>query len=157
MQNSAQAKFEIPQNIIDDFNEFKRKYAYIREIQRHLIVSYLNSCGKGFRAEIKGGSGRKNYTAGGNLKKPYDLSNWKWVNVYRGQSSVSVILNPLDQDPVSHNIHALYDRIGVLYHTQEENPLRLPDDTGIDLPVDGEKLAELAEILDRTMDGRKRD
>jgi hypothetical protein len=157
MQNTEQAKFEIPQQIIDEFNEIKRKYAYIREIQRHLIVSYLNSCGKGFRAEIKGGSGRKNYTSGGNLKKPYDLSNWKWVKVQRGASIVLVTLNKLDRDPHSGNIHALYDRIGIIYCNCIEEQLRIPSDTGIDLPLDGEKLCKLADILDRTMDGRERD
>lgn len=155
--HNSPAQVEIPQQIIDEFNEIKRKYERIREIQRHLIAGHLNRCGKGFRAEIKGGSGKRNYTAGGTLTTPYDLSNWKWVKVQRGASIVLVTLNKLDRDPHSGNIHALYDRIGIIYCNCIEDPFCIPRDTGIDLPLDGEKLCKLADILDRTMDGRERD
>lgn len=66
------------------------------EEQRKLILPFLGECG--FPVSKRGGRGRKDDTSCGILKKPHDLSNWKWVAACNGDSWISIPPQPIDRD-----------------------------------------------------------
>ena len=130
-----------------DFYEVKEKYEEAREEQRRQIVDCLKC--KGYNVTCRGGKGLRNYTSGGNLIKPYDLSNWKWVEAKKGGVYYLVSLQVLDEDPVSGNMHVLMDRLGVCCYHKYDSKYVLENvrTTDIDLPMDIHKFERLFEFM----------
>lgn len=137
-----------------NFNKVKNLYNAMREKERNCLRNYLKNLFKGEdRVKIvNGGKGRTNYTSQGDFKNAlYDLSNWKWVEIKINKHSCVISLNMLEGDSSSGNTHALYDRIGFIISTVNEDYGILVDErrliTDIDLPLDDSKKQKIAQIL----------
>ncbi len=125
----------------------------MREIQRRVIISYLRS--KGLDVNARGGRGRSDYTAGGRLGKPFDLSIWKWLVVFGARGWVSISLQPIDlsldfktgRRPL--NFHAFIDRLGYRRYRRGDPEERAFEwiYTDIDLPMDMKKLRSLEKMV----------
>ena len=66
------------------------------------------------------GYGNKHYSSGGTLSRPYDLTNHMWIDLSYKGNEILISLQSFDIDPNSHNIHVLYDRIGIKFVKDEE-------------------------------------
>ena len=112
------------------------------------------------RNQYSGGGGNKKYTSGSRLSRPYDLSNHMWIDLSYKGNDILISLQSFDIDPNSHNLHVLYDRIGIIFEKDEEsddkdgkpdNELKVSDDflkmetTNWELPLSE---AEMEEMLD---------
>lgn len=131
------------------FQDAKNEYERQREQERVSLVAYL-AAHEGIKAAglhvvtaANAGKGRPDYTAHGMISA-FDLRNWKWVEV-KGEKGFSIVisLNMLDVDPSTHNIHSLYDRIGLVLS---------PDPAGwvytdIDLPLDEADKEQIAQLV----------
>ena len=63
-----------------------------------------------------GGYGKKHYSSGGTLSRPYDLSNHMWIDLNYKGNDILISLQSFDIDPNENkNLHVLYDRIGILF------------------------------------------
>lgn len=71
--------------------------------------------------KTSGGSGKPNYSSGGTLSRPYDLSNHMYIDLSYKGNEILISLQSFDIDPNSHNIHVLYDRIGIIFWEYEES------------------------------------
>lgn len=98
-----------------DFEKIKQDYEKARQEQRQRIVEYLKDNGYTVVDGWAAGKGRRNYTSGGTLKRPYDLSNWKYIQAQKNSNQFFISLQSFDHDPNSGNQHVLMDRIGI-YH-----------------------------------------
>ena len=97
-----------------------------------------------------GGSGIGRYTSGRRLAPPYDLRDWMWVCVRRGEMEFLLSLQTFDRDPNSGNLHALTDRIGVYAYTGAYSAAAAQEQmkiTPLELPLSGADLDTLAELL----------
>ena len=97
-----------------------------------------------------GGSGIGRYTSGRRLAPPYDLRDWMWVCVRRGETEFLLSLQTFDRDPNSGNLHALTDRIGVYAYTGAYSAAAAQEQmkiTPLELPLSGADLDTLAELL----------
>ena len=47
--------------------------------------------------------------------RPYDLSNHMWIDLNYKGNDILISLQSFDIDPNSHNVHVLYDRVGILF------------------------------------------
>jgi len=72
-----------------------------------------------------GGYGNKHYSSGGTLSIPYDLSNHMWIDLSYKGNDILISLQSFDIDPNSHNVHVLYDRVGILF--ENGGKILLPD------------------------------
>ena len=75
--------------------------------------------------KTSGGSGRSNYSSGRTLSKQYDLSNHMYIDLCYKGNDILISLQSFDIDPNSHNIHVLYDRIGIMFG--KDDIILLPD------------------------------
>jgi len=75
--------------------------------------------------KTSGGSGRSNYSSGRTLSKQYDLTNHMWIDLSYKGNDILISLQSFDIDPNSHNIHVLYDRIGIMFG--KDDIILLPD------------------------------
>ena len=75
--------------------------------------------------KTSGGSGKPNYSSGGTLSRPYDLSNHMYIDLSYKGNEILISLQSFDIDPNSHNIHVLYDRIGIMF--EKDGIILLPD------------------------------
>ncbi|KUO63615.1 hypothetical protein APF79_04435 [bacterium BRH_c32] len=121
------------------FELVKQVYTESREVERLKIVNHFEKCG--FKVKKCGSAGKcvKKYKSGGQLNKPFDLSNWRWIEITKDDREFLVSLQPPDKDPKSGNHHVLMDRIGVC----SNNHWKI---TNIDLPMDEKSLDDLVEI-----------
>lgn len=139
-----------------EFNEVRQRYKKLRSEQRKLMKNYLEQ--NGFTVRIpnergQGGKGNPHY--GRRKRQPlpeeYDLSNWMWMDVELGDMTYLVSLQTFDFDPNSHSYHVLMDRLGIyLYRNgSDKAPAALHHmlETGIDLPMNTDKLDRLVNIL----------
>lgn len=97
----------------------------------------------GYKVNTRGSTGKgvKKYISGGQLNKPFNLSNWKWIEITKDDGREFLVsLQPPDKDPSSGNHHVLMDRIGVC-----SNEHWIISD--IDLPMDERSLDALVEII----------
>lgn len=159
---------ELFESIVNDldFQDIKDAYEQKRENERIKLRDYLkvHPALKEAKLEVarsSSGKGRTDYTSGGNIA-PFDLSNWKWVEVKLAKAkkpdkdqdenqdrsfSAVISLNMFDTDPQSSNFHALYDRVGLVIEGKSGNTsLTSFVHTNIDLPLneaDMEKIAKL--------------
>lgn len=126
------------------FQDAKNEYERQREQERKSLAAYLAAHkgieNAGMKVVTGGTAGRGSQNYRGN----YDLTNWKWVEV-KGEKGFSIVisLNMLDVDPSTHNIHSLYDRIGLVLS---------PDPAGwvytdIDLPLDEADKEQIAQLV----------
>ncbi len=131
-----------------DFRKCKDEYEKARNGEKKKLVEFLEN--KGFKVLNKGyGSGSKKYKAGGKLDVPYDLSNWKWVEIEKEGYTYLISLQPFDKDKKTGNIHVLMDRIGI-YKYKEYSASEVIEKmvaTNIELPLTEEKLNSLLTIL----------
>jgi len=115
------------------------------------------------------GSGRSNYSSGGTLSRPYDLSNHMWIDLSYKGNDILISLQSFDIDPNSHNLHVLYDRIGIKFGKDEEtdnkneesddkdgkpdNELKVSDDifkmetTNWELPLSEAEMEEMVDYI----------
>ena len=145
-----------------DFQTIKNEYTKAREKEKRKIIdalkenkklAFLTVENKVTNYPYKTGSGDINYTNRSTIK-PYDLSNWKWISVRAEELGVDflVSLQAFDVDEDSKNTHVLMDRIGLYIHKKDRyNPkecFKNMINTGIDLPMNEEKLEKLKELID---------
>ena len=133
---------------MDKFIECKNVYFEMRKEQKKILCDFLKQNGYEVLNE-KGGMGISSYTSGNTFNKPYDLSNWMWIEVRRNDVFYFISFQAFDIDPSSKNVHVLMDRIGVYkykkYSAKEafENMVI----TDIDLPFGQDELKELIKYL----------
>jgi hypothetical protein len=118
-----------------------------------MIVEALYEAGFAVQNRGYAGRGRKDYTSGGRLKPPYDLSNWMWIAAFRDGAYVSITLQVMDQNPAFGSIHALIDRLGVeVYRAGDpldpDDPLREKHTTAFELPLSDEDMAALLDMIE---------
>lgn len=144
------------------FIQIKTDYERRRNEQRNKLVLYLkNQLMKERDYEslnvINGGAagkGKKTYT-NANTIEPFDLTNWKWVEVRDNKSQFSCVisLNMIDIDKNSSNFHALYDRIGIIFlYKIGTNTYKNYIWTGIDLPLDETKEKKVLDLITEQYD-----
>ena len=75
--------------------------------------------------QTSGGSGKPNYSSGGTLSRPYDLSNHMYIDLSYKVNDILISLQSFDIDPNSNNLHVLYDRIGIMFG--KNDIILLPD------------------------------
>ena len=126
-----------------EFSRIKDTYNDYREKERKRIIDFIaernDDQGNPIFSKISGAdySARK-YAGGcgslkyGNRKKRpltpvYDLSNWKYIETLCRGQYVFISLQCFDLDPGSHNIHVLFDRIGVLF--RKSGNIKLENET----------------------------
>lgn len=142
------------------FSKAKNEYEIQRDSERKKLSRYMSD--KGFkvvgenpesgdrRKESRAGKG-KSYSSGGRLVPPYNLVNWKWVELESksGDETVIISLNPYDIDPGSGNIHVLYDRIGIYITSNKEALLYYTKTiiTKYELPLTQEDLDQLYNLI----------
>lgn len=131
------------------FKEARDEYERQREQERISLATYLaahegiKSAGLHVATATSAGKGCADYTAHGTIHA-FDLRNWKWVGITgAGGFDCAISLNMLDIDPRTHNIHSLYDRIGLVFS---------PDPAGwvytdIDLPLDNVAKEQIAQLV----------
>ncbi len=112
------------------FYDIKEKYNELRENERKRIIDFLakrkDEQGNVLFSKINGadyskyryngGSGSVNY--GERKDRPltptYNLSNWKYIETKCKGKYIFISLQCFDLDPNYHNVHVLFDRVGVL-------------------------------------------
>lgn len=138
----------------EQFNVARDAYRDARNEQRKIIVEVLKTAGFKVKARGNAGRGLGNYTSGGRLAPPFDLSNWMWVEGQRDDIFVVVSLQVLDQDPKSMNIHALIDRIGVDVFREsdavdDDDPLFERTTTPLQLPLSDETITQFIALVEQ--------
>lgn len=139
---------------MSDFEDAKKRYEELREIEREKLRDRLADMLKEVGLDVKGkkseraGKGISDYGSA-RLLKPFDLRNWKWVEVKDNADNfhAMISLNMLDIDPNSKNIHSLYDRIGIKFYltTPKEKTRETPwIDTGCELPLGEDDIKVIA-------------
>lgn len=133
-----------------DFNEIQNIYYQFRKKERSELKEFLKGC-KGIRVKNSGDRICENYTSGGKLQKPYDLTDWLYIEVEINDITVFITFQPFDTDPNSQNIHTLANRIGISYYlngkynfdTIFENMII----TDIDLPLNNNKRQAIYDLI----------
>ena len=133
------------EDIKSNFKSLKNQYNKLRSEERKKIIKYLQDEGSFIIHKVKGGKGRSNYTSDGNLATPYDLSNWKWIELSKGEMIISISLQPFEKNLNSSNRRILMDRIGIYCKNPKNSKESLITD--INLPMNGDKLDKLLYIL----------
>lgn len=103
------------------FEKARDEYERQREVQRQALSNYLkvhkglNTAGLHIVTAGTAGKGCEHYNSQGRIA-PFDLRNWKWVEV-KGQDGFDrvISLNMLEMDKNTKDIHSLYDRIGFVF------------------------------------------
>ena len=108
--------------------------------------------------QTSGGSGKPNYSSGGTLSRPYDLSNHMYIDLSYKGNDILISLQSFDIDPNSNNPHVLYDRVGILFEKGDkillpDNELKVRDDflkmetTNWELPLSGADMEEMVNYI----------
>lgn len=93
-----------------DFEDAKKKYNDFRNKERLAIVDALNASGFD---DTKWYQGTWGYTSRRKINPPHDLGMWKWIVASKGDITVFIKLQTLEQDETTKNIHVLLDRISI--------------------------------------------
>ena len=136
------------------FEKSRDAYYAAREEQWLLLRDYFGqksdfqvACGSA------AGHGKRTYSSGDRLIPPYDLSNWRWLEMIHTPSKLTIFLSlqPFDIDPSSGNLHVLYDRIGIYVHPAEKRTqaeaLQKLMITDLSLPLNASKLTDLETLI----------
>ena len=76
--------------------------------------------------QTSGGYGKTNYSSGGTLNRPYDLSNHMYIDLSYKGNDILISLQSFDIDPNNEkNLLVLYDRIGIMF--EKDGKILLPD------------------------------
>ena len=135
--------------------EFKTAVVHckeLREKERRGLITYLSQhkdIQQKLHVKKGGGKGRQNYTSKKRIA-PYDLSDWKWVELSNSDFDFNCLIsfNMTEVDPASGNAHCLYNRIGIYITYQQDGHYYKTDIyTNIDLPLDDSKNGELARLI----------
>ena len=119
----------------EEFLKIKEAYKRARLEEKTRIIDFLlnkkdNDGNLVFLKEKDGtdtfvgrsiGHGKPNYSSGGTLSRPYDLSNHMWIDLSYKGNDILISLQSFDIDPNSNNLHVLYDRIGIIFEKYEES------------------------------------
>ncbi|WP_294522771.1 hypothetical protein [uncultured Pseudoflavonifractor sp.] len=133
-----------------DFSALRDQYRRARRQERDRMAAYFKALPDFDTGPRPGGSGIGRYTSGRRLAPPYDLRDWMWVCVRRGETEFLLSLQTFDRDPNSGNLHALTDRIGVYAYTGAYSAADAQEQmkiTPLELPLSGADLDTLAELL----------
>lgn len=135
-----------------EFNEIRNAYIDVREAEREKIISFFKSQKdpegqKEF--EVNSRQASKEYNSQGRLTENYNMRIWKWVTVTRNNVHFLISLQPFERDKNSHALHVLWDLIGIYVYTEysEKEAQAKMMVSQIKLPMDNEKLNELANII----------
>ncbi|MDU7196074.1 hypothetical protein JQM34_000158 [Streptococcus oralis] len=161
----------------EEFLKIKEAYKSARTEERKSIIDFITkkkdekgnylftkSKDKPYntRNQYSGGGGNKKYTSGSRLSRPYDLSNHMWIDLNYKGNDILISLQSFDIDPNSHNLHVLYDRIGIIFEKDEEsddkdgkpdNELKVSDDflkmetTNWELPLSEADMEEMVDYI----------
>ena len=155
MAESEDAK-ELFQSIVDilGFQDIKNAYEQKRENEQKKLRDYLKKHPALNKAGLRAvsGCGKSSYTSNRQIA-PFDLSNWKYVEIKDKDKRFSAVisLNMPDKDPKSGNFHALYDRVGLIIKEKDSDKHFVHADivihTDIDLPFDEAAMEEIARIV----------
>lgn len=131
-----------------DFIKNNEEHEEARKIEMSKLVEFLEK--KGIKVLNKGfGRGDKEYTAGGKLEVPYDLSNWKWVNIVKGEYKYTISLQAYAKHVETGRVVVLMDRIGI-YKYKEYSASEVIEKmvvTDIVLPFTEDKLNSILTYL----------
>lgn len=136
---------------MNEFKQIKQKYTDARAAERKKIVDYLITEGFETSTDPNSGSGSKEYTSGGKLNPPFDLSNSKYIEAKKDGIKVFISLQAFDYDPVSKTYHVLMDRIGVYVYKGKFTAQEVLENmvvTHLELPLEVYPLAELIYEID---------
>lgn len=124
-------------------------YEALREEERIKLNEYLRESKAIADANLRvvaggsAGKGSYRYACRGKVQ-PFDLRNWKWVEVKSKDGFDCVIsLNMLDIDPRTKSVHSLYDRIGFVFSSD-------PKDwhcTDYELPLNDDEREKIAQLV----------
>lgn len=113
-----------------DFQAAKSAYREARERERQKIVRLLTDLAFDVVDGKGAGHGPQKYPRTSDRITPQlDLSNWMWVegtSLSDPSIQVLVTLQVLDWDPSTRNVHALFDRIGVIPFCDAPHPKLRP-------------------------------
>lgn len=133
-----------------DFYEVQNIYYQFRKKERSELKEFL----KGFKnIKVKNSGDRicKKYTSGGKFKKPYDLTDWLYIEVEINNITVFITFQPFDTDPNSQNIHTLANRIGISYYLNDnydfDTIFKNMMITDIDLPLNNNKRQAIYDLI----------
>jgi hypothetical protein len=143
-----------------DFHEAKEKYKECRKDERRGIIAaideqyFKSDSGDEKRYQVLNrslGEGGESYGTrkSGALPLPYDLRNWNWITIKDLKNGVrfELFLQAFDIDPVSKNLHVLYDRIALYNPSTYEQVI-----TPFDLPLGENDLKALIKDIDSFAD-----
>ena len=156
----------------EEFAKIKDAYNTLREAERRKIIDSLanrkDENGKKLFSKILGASYIKPYLyCGGmgktdygkhHLEKTYNLSNWKYIETCYNGEYVLISLQSFDIDPSEHNVHVLFDRIGILLgkptiDTMQDSGMKIStaltqmETTKWQLPLSGTEIDELIQYI----------
>ena len=142
------------EEMIEDAEEFetaKVEYMKFRLEERERIINYLKR--RGFE---RGGRTPGKYSSGSRFSREYDLSNWLYFDINKGEKKICISLQTFDKDSKSGNYHVLMDRLGIYIYAPGSSETTDAIDrmlaTNIDLPMTDKSLENLANILDTIID-----
>lgn len=108
-----------------DLQTVKEQYNNLRKIERSRIAEALRKAvdadGVNLFSKVSTAQGAYNY-GGIRLHGRYNLGNWKYIEAECKGKYVLISLQCFDIDPRTHNVHVLFDRIGLLL----EEPALIP-------------------------------
>lgn len=131
------------------FNHVRAAYELLREQERLKLKDYLSKDTEiaakfEFKTGPGEGRGRPDYTLGEQIT-PYDLSNWKWIELEgTGEAegfNCVISFNMPTIDPSSKRPACLYDRMGLKINDKKDVY------TGIDLPLTKKKMEQIAQLV----------
>lgn len=137
---------------VKSFNSIKNEYECSRNEQRKCLVNYLSVKLKDHNSLVvvkrgNAGKGKATYNNAQTIA-PFNLNNWKWIEVKTEGFSCLISLNMIDLDKNSGNFHALYDRVGlVVYFKKSKNFYKNYICTDIDLPFDENKMEAVYKLV----------
>jgi len=134
------------------FNEVRKQYFEAREQEWLKLRDYLTNNLDVYDAQIpkQKGFGCKKYTSQGMLNTPYDLTNWRWVEIKTDAITIFVSFQPFDEDVNSGNKHALFDRIGISWYKGKDDAQTISNNmiiTDVELPLSEEKLERIHSVI----------
>ena len=133
----------------DYFNFIKYLYSTAREyewkkLRKHLKDNNMNI------VNGRSGCGSQTYSSNRKLNPPYDLSNWRWIEVKAETGVIFISFQPFEIDTRSNNKHVLFDRIGISWYAGAYNAKYVYDKmliTDIELPLDENKMEKICYII----------
>ena len=134
-----------------ELTTLKEKYNRIREEEKEKLRRFLINKGiENIPKRSNSGKGKSAYTSGKRLSLPYDLSNWKYIELTFQEVNFFISFQTFDMDPSSKNIHTLMDRIGISFYTGRYDPNIVFSNmkiTNIELPFDNKKMEQIYQII----------